>query len=56
MLFKRGDRFDEASYDLARDGLAKVLREHGYARAKTTGEVVINRGLLVADIIFKCVD
>ncbi|MDB4975972.1 MAG: hypothetical protein JWN48_4313 [Myxococcaceae bacterium] len=52
LLFKKGDRFDEADYDRARDALAKVLREKGYARAKTTGEVVINRGLLVADIIF----
>ena len=52
LLFKKGDRFDEAHYDEAREQLAKVLREKGYARATTTGEVVINRGLLVADIIF----
>lgn len=52
LILKKGDRFDEAGYDVAREALAQVLREHGYARAKTTGEVVINRGLVVADLIF----
>jgi len=50
---RKGDIFDEAEYDIAREALADVLRQEGYARAAVMGEVVINRGLLVADILLK---
>jgi outer membrane protein assembly factor BamA len=46
----KGDIFDEALYDEAREKLADVLREAGYARAAVVGNVVVNRGLLVADL------
>jgi outer membrane protein assembly factor BamA len=45
-----GDIFDEALYDDAREKLADVVREAGYARAAVVGNVEVNRGLLVADI------
>jgi translocation and assembly module TamA len=48
----KGDIFDEALYDEARAKLADVLREAGYARAAVVGNVVVNRGLLVADLKF----
>lgn len=50
ITLEKGDIFDEALYDVAREELARVLREAGYARAQVAGDVVINRGLLVADI------
>jgi outer membrane protein assembly factor BamA len=50
LKLEKGDVFDEALYDEAREGLADVLREVGYARVAVEGEVVVNRGLLVADI------
>ncbi len=49
---EKGDLFDEALYDQARSELARVLREEGYARAQVVGGVVVNRGLLVADLTF----
>jgi translocation and assembly module TamA len=50
---EQGDIFDEALYDQARERVAEELRDEGYARAAVEGEVVINRGLLVADIKLK---
>jgi outer membrane protein assembly factor BamA len=47
---EKGDIFDEALYDQAREKLADVVREAGYARAAVVGAVEVNRGLLVADI------
>jgi translocation and assembly module TamA len=45
----QNDIFDEAVYAKAREDVAKVLREAGYARAKVTGDVAVHRGLLYAD-------
>lgn len=52
---EQGDVFDEALYDEALERIADELREEGYARAAVTGEVEINRGLLVADIALKVI-
>jgi translocation and assembly module TamA len=49
----RGKVFDEAVYAKAREDLAKVLREAGYARAVVTGDVAVHRGLLYADVTVK---
>jgi translocation and assembly module TamA len=48
-----GDVFDEGLYDQARERLADLLRDDGYARAAIDGDVVIHRGLLVADVTLK---
>jgi translocation and assembly module TamA len=48
-----GDIFDEGIYDQARERVANVLRDRGYARAAVDGEVTIHRGLLVADVALK---
>jgi translocation and assembly module TamA len=50
---ENGDIFDEGIYDQARERVANVLRNRGYARAAVDGEVTIHRGLLVADIALK---
>jgi len=50
---EQGDIFDEALYDESRERMANVLREEGYARAAIVGDVVVNRGLLVADITIR---
>ncbi|HEY6881139.1 MAG TPA: BamA/TamA family outer membrane protein [Polyangiales bacterium] len=49
---RKGDIFDETLYDDAREKLADVVREAGYARVAVVGSVEVNRGLLVADIKF----
>jgi outer membrane translocation and assembly module TamA len=50
LTLEAGDIFDESIYDEAKEGLAKALREEGHARAKVTGDVVINRAANVADL------
>ena len=52
MPLEKGDVFDESAYDDAKLQLATVLREVGYPRTAVVGDIVINRGLLVADIRF----
>jgi outer membrane protein assembly factor BamA len=52
---EQGDIFDEGLYDEALERVADELREDGYARAAVMGDIEINRGLLVADIILKVV-
>ncbi|MET0341413.1 MAG: BamA/TamA family outer membrane protein [Polyangiales bacterium] len=52
MPLRKGQVFDEAAYDDARLQLATVLREAGYPRTAVVGDIVVNRGLLVADIKF----
>lgn len=47
---ERGDVFDESIYDEAKAAVEKELREEGHARAKVTGDVVINRAANFADI------
>ncbi|HEX6243348.1 MAG TPA: BamA/TamA family outer membrane protein, partial [Polyangiales bacterium] len=50
LILKPKAIFDESIYDEAKAGLEKELREHGHARAKVEGEVVINRASNFADV------
>jgi translocation and assembly module TamA len=50
LTLKRGDIFDESIYDQTKAALEKELGEEGHARAKVTGDVVINRAANFADI------
>lgn len=52
---EQGDIFDEGLYDEALERVADALREDGYARAAVIGDVVLHRGLLVADITLKII-
>jgi translocation and assembly module TamA len=52
MALSPGAVFDEAEYAAARDAMAVVLREEGYAKAKIKVSVRINRGLLTAKVAF----
>ncbi len=45
-----GDVFDEGLYDRARERLAAVLREHGFAHARIRGDVTVDRQGLTADV------
>jgi outer membrane translocation and assembly module TamA len=52
LMLKPGELFDESVYDRAKEALAKLLREAGYARAKVSGEVVVERPARAADVHF----
>ncbi|MFK7988766.1 MAG: POTRA domain-containing protein [Sandaracinaceae bacterium] len=50
--FSRGDRFDETLYENTKGRMLRVLANAGYARARVTGEVKVNRERREAFIIF----
>lgn len=43
LLFRHGDRFDEALYERTKREMQRVLAESGYARARVRGDVKVNR-------------
>jgi len=50
VTLRRGERFDEATYDDSKRAIVELLGEHGRARATVTGTVRIDRGRRRASI------
>lgn len=52
LRFTRGDRFDEALYELTKRDMLRVLADAGYAHARVEGAVKLNRSRHEAYLIF----
>lgn len=50
--FRRGDRFDEAAFDVARDGMVRRLADRSFVDARVVGQVKIDVGRHEAFVAF----